>query len=774
MKLIAPLPNCVQPFLDQNTHPCLLLDKFAKTWDTAGNLEGLSERVQKPVLEGVVRLSQQPPAHLDFQALRQRRKDALQSLGADVFQCTTIGPLTLHLARASALENAGICLHPLYGFVYLPGTGLKGMAHAYACELWLPAQPDKPSAWLTLCQVFGWAPSPWLSDLAKRHGLRVPEDACAGSIVFHDAWPTQWPRLIVDILNNHHANYYQEAEPPGDWENPVPVYFLAVPAPATFAFALSKRRDDTDGQLLRLARQWLEGALCHLGAGAKTNTGYGAFRPAEGQRPALGSPRHQTFETTLELVTPAFLAGANQQAADCDLRPATLRGLLRWWWRTMHAGFVDAAMLNRLEAAVWGDVNAGGAVRVRVEPLSEIKPLLYDKPLLASQNSLPKPLNNKTTQGLWYHSFGMDDVRREAGDRRRYQRCFIAPGTRWRVALMARASSLTRRNAQGKLVETASLPDPELLLEQAKAALWLLCHFGGIGAKERKGFGSLDVPVELREWNLDRCRKAASALRIAGKVASGKASGAPSLEQMLTLDEVPTHWTNYWYAIDRVAAVAQAFAQQHKHCLEKKALGLPRNVRSPARGAFKPGPHTAKTQRHASPVMYHFARGDDGLTIRVIAFPSPELPDDPTLGKSREFLQQLLKYLRSELPRCKDTEAKKGRKPPVDGGRAQARPESAPGQESARQSARLPKSGERVECELLPEKTKKGGWTAKFVGHTLKGPIVNTADVPADEKAGHRVTLIVHSISADGRQVQFRWPRPADDKPRQDPKPSRR
>ena len=127
------------------------------------------------------------------------------------------------------------------------------------------------------------------------------------------------------------------------------------------------------------ARQWLLGALCHLGAGAKTNAGYGSFRPVEGERPALASPRHATFETTLELVTPAFLAGANQQAEDCDLRPATLRGLLRWWWRTMHAGSVDVATLQRMEAAIWGDTARGGAVRVLVERIGTPEPRPYEK-----------------------------------------------------------------------------------------------------------------------------------------------------------------------------------------------------------------------------------------------------------------------------------------------------------------------------------------------------------------------------------------------------------
>ena len=78
---------------------------------------------------------------------------------------------------------------------------------------------------------------------------------------------------------------------------------------------------------------------------------------ARATRPCWLVPRDEVFAATLELVTPAFLAGANQEADDCQLRTATLRGLLRWWWRTMHAGFVDVATLRRLETTVWGDVN---------------------------------------------------------------------------------------------------------------------------------------------------------------------------------------------------------------------------------------------------------------------------------------------------------------------------------------------------------------------------------------------------------------------------------
>jgi CRISPR-associated protein Cmr6 len=94
--------------------------------------------------------------------------------------------------------------------------------------------------------------------------------------------------LVADILNNHHRDYYSAGDgdtncPPGDWETPVMVSFLAVSRDTTFSFAVAPRQAETDDadrtkQLVELAASWLIGALRHEGAGAKTAAGYGCFR----------------------------------------------------------------------------------------------------------------------------------------------------------------------------------------------------------------------------------------------------------------------------------------------------------------------------------------------------------------------------------------------------------------------------------------------------------------------------------------------------------------
>src|SRR5665213_2137897 len=295
------LRSCATNGWLENVHPGLVLDKFPLTYDPNNKVDW-SKDVQRPTAEQVGRLSGSPPTDFPFADLLKRWKSVMA--GAITVSATTISPLTLHLARASALENAGLCLHPLYGFAYLPGSGLKGMARAYAETVWLPTQTNQNHAWNQIEDVFGWAPGSDRGKSWKPQGIpeRAKENnACVGSIVFHDAWPESWPQLIVDIVNNHHPDYYRanpddNSQPPGDWENPVPVYFLAVKPGTTFHFPLAKRREDVADRLLATASQWLLGALCHLGAGAKTVAGYGAFMPTNEEPPALPSQSHAVYE----------------------------------------------------------------------------------------------------------------------------------------------------------------------------------------------------------------------------------------------------------------------------------------------------------------------------------------------------------------------------------------------------------------------------------------------------------------------------------------------
>ena len=764
VKLVLPrgVAELVRRVGVSDRHPGLQLDKLSPPGD---------QKAQRRAIDHVCAAARGEALLRD---LSSRRTAMLDSLRAQHLQATTAGPLTLHLARASGLENAGIHLHPVYGFVCLPGSGLKGMARAWAETIWLVSQDDRAAARDRIRAAFGWTPATDAGKPRRPGGEPAPAGSLAGAVVFHDAWPTTWPPLEPDIVNNHHAQYYEGQGDPGDWEDPVPVYFLTVPAGATFDFAVSPRTaaDDAGARLAELALEWLRGALAHEGAGAKTNAGYGRFRLKDAPDPPATARR--IGRHTLTLATPAFLAGAKQQSGDCDLRPATLRGLLRWWWRTMHAAHLDRTALRKLETVVWGDAENGGALAVSVEGGVRATVQPFDKRKIARDRKLGDPSRRNIAQGLFYVSYGMDEKVKEQ-ERRRY---YAEPGTRWTVTLKAR---------KGRLPDSDRRIEAAEILGQGEAALWLLCRYGGIGSKARKGFGSFaDVEV-AGIAAVDDCKRRAAAFRRAAGAAerSGAVAGSSSLEDMLEM-EVETPWEDWWFAIEQLGSEAQAFARENKHRDDKAALGLPRQIHGPRnqpmghqdRDKHRPPKRLSARngRRHAAPVHYHLSpRADGALTIRMTAFPSPALPDIDT---SRRVLGDLRAWLlQSELAKRRELHANRGV-------RASKRDGVPPGPDTDTPTAgpsALPKSGERVDAVLLDEKTKKGGWKAKHEPSGLQGPIQNTAATPGDAAPGSRVGLVVASINP--RAIAFRWPTARDagptgpgnrSRPGRRPRPERR
>lgn len=741
MPLTMPLPQSLWTKAEDNKHPGLALDKYVLSWDGGAEDGNFQEKIQKKTLEKVLSLSRQGGEKHFFEHLITRRKEMLSALGAMAFTGKTAGPMTLHLSRASSLENAGICLHPLYGFAYIPGSGLKGLARAYAETLWRESRPgeEKQASEKAIREIFG----------ASADGARM-----AGEVIFHDAWPESWPALELDIVNNHHGKYYDGKDDPGDCEDPVPVYFLSIKAGAVFSFALSGRRPGIDPTLLSLAGDWLKGGLKFLGAGAKTNAGYGTIICGDVDQITVSSPLRPACDVEVELVTPAFLAGASQDQNDCILRPATLRGLLRWWWRTMHAGHLDRRNLLRLESAIWGDTKAGGAVRVSLRPLSTALPEKFSyrdsrdrfniQDAFKKANGL-RDFPGHGTPGLFYLSYGMND------SRERPPRFYIGPGARWTIRFDAR-----KADWQGKL----SIK-PDQVLSEARAALWLLCNYGGVGSKSRKGFGSLHVRSDLRIDGIQQIRSQARHLReslgLQGRdhVQDTK---SPSIDDgRMIQDVLTTPWTNYWYALNELGIAYQIFAQKYKHKKDKLALGLPRKIHGPQRTPMRhqnAGRHQPPTllkgrdgiTRHASPVHIHFRRkSDQTLELVVTAFPSAVLP---SFVESQIFLRNFIKEIFEAI-------AASARKP-GEGMRQTPSPRQPTSASGQRQD--LPKHGEKVEAVLLEEKTKKNKWKARHEGSGLSGPIINSESVPPDKKAGDRISLIVHSVSASSKTIDFRIP----------------
>ena len=287
----------------------LLFNKFFYNWTN----DWQSSEVQNKIFRNDIEKIKFHKYHEYIKAVINRQNfilDNLQSTQwhAHSFEATTESRLIIGLGGTSVIET-GMILHPLYGFPYLPASGLKGLARAYA-EVTVEPKPSGEE----LREIFG-------SEDKDPHNVANNRQ---GKVFFMDGLPTQFPKLELDIMNVHYGKYYQKEKdskgnhiPPADYLDPVPVTFLAVAAGEKFFFTVYSR----DKNLAEKAKTWLIGGITDLGAGSKTNVGYGYFKISEQQtvKPLSAvSKKDDTLMTKLKSVKNAetFTAFIKQLSAE--------------------------------------------------------------------------------------------------------------------------------------------------------------------------------------------------------------------------------------------------------------------------------------------------------------------------------------------------------------------------------------------------------------------------------------------------------------------------
>lgn len=176
------------------------------------------------------------------------------------------------------LENAGLCLHPHFGYPYIPGSAVKGLArHAAWCE-WNAEKDEAKKREIAseIVAVFGYPTGDETLDSELKSLEQTP---CRGSICFLAAVPEEKVKLTSDVLTCHHKKYYSPKEKQSialDNEEPNIQFFPTVKEGSKFTFQLLSLRESTN-QLLAIAKKWLIKAITLYGIGAKTAAGYGWF-----------------------------------------------------------------------------------------------------------------------------------------------------------------------------------------------------------------------------------------------------------------------------------------------------------------------------------------------------------------------------------------------------------------------------------------------------------------------------------------------------------------
>ena len=196
--------------------------------------------------------------------------------------------LTIGLGHESVYETS-ITLHHIYGIPYIPASSIKGVVRSHIInEVFYQEDSEEPAEFRALqdevfCKIFGTSKETSTENKKKEKFIvkspiiveGKPSDHI-GSILFFDAFPIEEPRIVPEIMNVHYPDYYDEKNPPTDYQNPRPIFFPVVENTA-FQFTIAtKHRLLADYTLQnKTITQWLTEALQNHGIGAKTAVGYG-------------------------------------------------------------------------------------------------------------------------------------------------------------------------------------------------------------------------------------------------------------------------------------------------------------------------------------------------------------------------------------------------------------------------------------------------------------------------------------------------------------------
>ncbi|MFN0069707.1 MAG: type III-B CRISPR module RAMP protein Cmr6 [Limisphaerales bacterium] len=223
----------------------------------------------------------------DLASLRARHTRRFLGLFRSAYgdrAAVTIGQLEGRLAINLAdglIQNTGISLDRLFGLPFIPGSAIKGVCRHTALEE-LKAAPAGPRTeiFMRFRAVFGTADNDFENGELRpfRQMLGDFPENQKGAVAFLPAYPVNEARVVVDLTNVHHPEYYRTGRPEDlSVERPLPNPFPAVETGAQFAFCLVLNGISEEPALLPAAVRWLETALTVRGLGAKTASGYGWF-----------------------------------------------------------------------------------------------------------------------------------------------------------------------------------------------------------------------------------------------------------------------------------------------------------------------------------------------------------------------------------------------------------------------------------------------------------------------------------------------------------------
>ncbi len=158
-----------------------------------------------------------------------------------------------------------------------------------------------------------------------------------------------------------------------------------------------------------------------------------------------------------EIVTPMFIGGAEPKQA--ELRAASIKGSLRFWWRALY-GSNNLNEMKERENEIFGSTDGKSKIKIKIN--ANLKPVLKNLPKGAMFKVKGFSLNI-----IDYLAYGLYTYKRGKGNV--YTKEFFEPQKHFEIILSY----------------------PEEFKNDILTSFKALIYFGGVGSRTRNGFGSL-------------------------------------------------------------------------------------------------------------------------------------------------------------------------------------------------------------------------------------------------------------------------------------------
>lgn len=178
------------------------------------------------------------------------------------------------------------------------------------------------------------------------------------------------------------------------------------------------------------------------------------------------------LSVTVKLLTPLFMAGARPRGEPPEMRVPSIRGALRYWYRTAAGANLSMKMLYDAESSIFGDTEQASSVIIKARwPKGEPQSELFDQNRFSTGKI--DPLGKCQTSGKNYLLWSMRGFRNE------HPRGYYIPSNKAQLEIKIK-SRIGAKDSEKKLLDVAF-------------SFWLLSHLGGIGARARRTAGSIQV-----------------------------------------------------------------------------------------------------------------------------------------------------------------------------------------------------------------------------------------------------------------------------------------